>query len=109
MSLFRPIETQADTKAALQLTEELYLRAARAMEALAGRVEAGETPDVTETKKTAATLREQESMFLKERDRVLQQCKAGAGIDGDFAIDFDAVRAEIGGKLDRLRRHAGSG
>lgn len=109
MTLIRPIETEAEQEAALELSTELFLRAARAMEALAVRTEAGELPDLPDAKKVASSLREYEGQLLKERERVLEKRKTIAGIDGDYAIDFDAVRAEIGGRLDRLRATGGAG
>lgn len=104
MTSNRPIETETAVTAALQLTEGLFLRAASAMETLAVQAEAGEIPDLADMKKTATALREQEAYLLKERERVLAQCKTGSGAGADYAIDFDAVRAEIGGRLDRLRQ-----
>jgi hypothetical protein len=103
MTLIRPIETKTAVIAAEELLEGLYLRTASALETLALRVEAGEFPDLSDTKKIAASLREQEAYVLKERERSLAQRKTDAGLAGDFAIDFEAVKCEIGRKLDNLR------
>jgi hypothetical protein len=109
MTLIRPIETETAVPDALELSEGLYLRMASALEVLAKQVEAGKLPDIPNLKKTATSLREGEAHFLKERNRVIEQRRTDAGVAGDFAIDFDAVRAEIGGRLNRLRKSRGSG
>ena len=80
----------------------MFLRTASALEDLAVQAESGEFPDISDLKKTVSNLREQEGHLMKERERVLQQ-RRSTGDEGPGAIDFDAVRAEVGGRLDRLR------
>lgn len=103
MTINRPIETEAAVRTALELNEDLFLDSARALEALTERVRAGVVPDLTDTKKTISALREQETLMMKERERVLQQRIIAEGGGGPGVIDFQAVRAEVGRRLDLLR------
>lgn len=103
MTTNRPIETEAAVIGALELTEELFFRLARGVEALAVRIEAGDVPVETDVKKKASTLRDMSALLLKERDRTLEQRKHQTGPSGGGAIDFGAAKSEIRRKLAVLR------
>ncbi|WP_226781005.1 hypothetical protein [Oceaniglobus trochenteri] len=45
--------------------------------------------------------------LFDERKKVEELERRNRGIVHDYAIDFDAVRGEIGSALDRLRAHRG--
>ena len=109
MTTIRPEETEAAVAGALELTEELFLRLARAVEALAVQVEAGEVPVETDMKKKASALRDANALLLKERDRTLEQRKYQTGSAGGSAIDFGAAKSEIRRKLGLLRTARQSG
>ena len=108
MTLIRPIETETSLGDAYELTRHIFEEAARELRNASERIAAGENLSETELKKTASFLTGSMHTMMKERDRVLEQRKQSAGFDGGYAIDFEAVKAEIGCKLDRLRRAKGT-
>jgi hypothetical protein len=63
----------------------------------------------SEIQKTAAEFRRATQTLFDERKKLEDQKRKDAGIVLDFGFDFDVARAEIGGRLDRLRaaRHSG--
>ncbi|WP_422073667.1 hypothetical protein [Tranquillimonas rosea] len=62
-----------------------------------------------EIKQKAAEYRRATQTLFDERKRLEDHLKRLEGIAREYALDFDAVRAEIGGRLDRLRAAGGAG
>lgn len=97
----------ASSQLLLREAEELY--AGALTEFLAMRNEMRQRGDISETevkRVTGSYTRAMQTLF-DERKKVEELGKRQRGIVHDHAIDFDAVRGEIGGLLDRLRAHRG--
>lgn len=86
--------------------EELYDEIAEEVRAVIRRVRAGEL-DTKGTTQAAKDMRQALLIVLEERARVAKLHKQEAGIVHDYALDFDAARAEIGRRLARLRDAGG--
>ncbi len=86
--------------------QELFVEAATELAELIRRIRAQEWDG-----KGAAGIKDVRAalqLVLEERNRIEKLRKEQAGVVHDIALDFDAARAEIGGRLARLR-DAGSG
>jgi len=104
MTLIKPIKTETAGEDALELAEKLFQRAVAVMTSLIERIEGGYVPSEIEVKKAVTSLSSSANTTMKERRIVREQCKKSAEIVGDYAIDLDAAKFEIGRKLDLLRR-----
>ena len=79
------------------------------IETILSQLEAGEFGELGQLPKLK---REMMSVSKQLRDAEIefdQQCRADAGVRGDGDIDFDAIREQIGGRLDSLRAARRSG
>lgn len=88
-------------------TEELFQDAAEEVAAVIRKLKAGEL----DAKGAALSVRDARSLLqvvLEERAKIARFDKKEAGVAYDYALDFDAARAEIGRRLACLR-DAGSG
>ena len=72
-------------------------------------LKAGKVERAKELKGVLRDLRQASQTAFDERAKVAQRLKAEAGILNDYALDLDGARAEIRGRLDRLRNAAGAG
>ena len=87
--------------------DELYEEITGEVRAAIRRIKAGDV----ETRSAAHAVRDMRQLLLlvfEERSKVARLTKQDAGIVHDYALDFDAARAEIGRRLARLR-DAGDG
>ncbi len=89
-------------------TEEYFLDAARQLAQSIREINAGKLGDAKAIQQVLKDLRVAYVHAVDERARVEKLRKQGAGIAYDYALDFDAARAEIGRRLARLR-DAGDG
>ena len=67
------------------------------------KMEEGELPAPAEAKRTVQEYRAWVLAAITERQKLESRRKDAAGIVHDYAIDFDAARTEIRGRLARLR------
>lgn len=89
---------------------EIFERAGDALRELVKSMEAGDFSEVASTKKIVSTLEEAAHGTLKARLKLDDHRKRQSGIArGDFAIDFEAARTEIGRRLACLRERGGEG
>ncbi|RVT85458.1 hypothetical protein DXV76_06775 [Rhodobacteraceae bacterium CCMM004] len=98
--------SQAESRAGaiLAQAEEQYLEILQDLKDL--RLYAKDRTDLSETeiKRVLAEYRRATLIVFEERKKLEDFRKRQTGADGDHAIDFAAVRDEIGRRLDRLRR-----
>ncbi|MBC7139048.1 MAG: hypothetical protein H5U17_09930 [Defluviimonas sp.] len=77
-----------------------------AARSLAGVIREIKIGNYQKAKEAAVSVRDLKSAFqlaMEERTRVEKLGRQSAGIVHDYALDFDAARAEIGRRLARLR------
>lgn len=107
MTLIKATDTGA-TDECVELAERHLMEALRAVAEITDKIrrqELGELPDLA---KAAANASAATRQLLTEKNRVYEQQKRTVGIARDYAIDFDAARAEIGRRMARLRAAGGS-
>jgi predicted nucleic acid-binding Zn-ribbon protein len=88
----------------LKQTEAHYTRAISALDELVRRIEQGDIVANREAQETATDLRKAMQTFFDERKKVEEQFRRDPGVVHAVALDFDRARAEIGGRLARLRK-----
>ncbi len=108
MSLIKATEDDGPD-VSVEIAERHFLDALIAVEEITGKIKRQELDALPELPKRAAEAGAATRQLLTERQRVYEQQKRKAGIVHDFAIDFDAARAEIGRRLARLRTAADGG
>ncbi|WP_164512313.1 hypothetical protein [Oceaniglobus ichthyenteri] len=100
-------EESASSQLLLREAEEHYAGALGEIltlrRALRERVDVSET----EVKRVTGNYTRATQTLFDERKKVEEIGRRNRGIVNDYAIDFDAIRGEIGGQLDRLRAHIG--
>ncbi|MEM6694203.1 MAG: hypothetical protein AAF626_06020 [Pseudomonadota bacterium] len=106
-ALIRASDGEAVRDASIDIAERQFLDALMAVEAITEKIKRQEIEALTEVPKAAAHAAAATKHLLTEKHRVYEQQKRHAGIVGDFAIDFDAARDEIGRRLARLRAARG--
>lgn len=106
MTLITPLGGAAANDLISQ-TLQHYDRAVRDFSETLSRIEAGDLTRAKEAVALAKDLKAALQAALDERTRVERLRKTDAGIVHDYALDFDAARAEIGRRLACLRDAAG--
>lgn len=74
------------------------------LQALYDRIMGGEFEELGNAKKATAEIRAWLKIAIEAEATLEKRNKHDKGIVHDYAIDFDAARSQIGGRLDRLRR-----
>ena len=103
MTLIKPTDVDAEVKKLVTVSIKLLKRAILGMESLVVQIEEGDLVVETNTKTTSSNLTNAAIALMKEHQRVVDESKKLSGIDGDFAIDMQSARDEIGSRLARLR------
>ena len=106
MTLIKPITDDLATEECLDVAQFLFDEAVLGMNGLSKRIRAEEVVPEKDAKIVATELNAATQMLMKERDRVAELRRKSAGIVGDYAIDFDAARVEIGRRLACLKTSA---
>ena len=111
MSLILPEgeNSEESSSKVLKEAEAHFDRAIAALGELLTRLEAGEIKSKTDTATTITDARRAMQTLFDERKKVEEQRRRSAGVVHDYALDFDAARDEIRGRLDRLRGSERSG
>ncbi|MDJ0827681.1 MAG: hypothetical protein QNJ16_19500 [Rhodobacter sp.] len=108
MTLIKPIDDGTAVDENLAVAEQLFKEAGAILGDLLLRARQDDEEAISRLKTAVKELSDGWKMASMERNRVAEERKTQRGIVGDYAIDFDAARAEIGRRLDRLRA-AGDG
>ncbi|MFK7938062.1 MAG: hypothetical protein AB8B82_01690 [Roseovarius sp.] len=74
------------------------------LQLLYDRIRAGELGELTNATKAISEIRAWLKIAIEAEATLEKRNKHDRGIVHDYAIDFDAARSQIGGRLDRLRR-----
>ncbi|OYX44362.1 MAG: hypothetical protein B7Z02_06330 [Rhodobacterales bacterium 32-67-9] len=88
--------------------EELYGDIAADIFSVMRKIKQGDFALVKDAGRHLKDLRVAYQIAMEERARVAKRSKEDAGVVYDYALDFDAARDEIRGRLARLR-DAGDG
>ncbi len=107
MALITPFE-DAEPDECLAVAEELFREAGLALAELTKKIRKHELDDARKAKAALSEVVSAYQIAMKERNRVAEDRRKGRGIAGEYAIDFDAARDEIGRRLACLRA-AGDG
>ncbi|MDF0600947.1 hypothetical protein P1J78_09415 [Psychromarinibacter sp. C21-152] len=102
MTLIKP-EKAEEPDISVGIAEDQSLEALIAVAEVTRKIQAQELDALQEVPKVAAHATAARKQLLAEKDRVYEQQKRKSGVVNDFAIDFDAARAEIGRRLACLR------
>lgn len=93
----------------LKSFEKNALRSLRGLEVIADGIESGEVPGQSglnrDMRQIAAAITLLQQEVVKHERLTLEN----AGLVRDAPLDLDAIKSEIGGKLDRIRDTLGSG
>jgi hypothetical protein len=92
----------------LAATEEMCREAAQELFAALQEVRRGRLGEVKTAAQAIRDLRAAFQLAMEERNRVERLRKEDAGIVHGYALDFDAARAEIIGRLARIRDAGGN-
>lgn len=93
----------------LKEAEAHFDRAITALGELLTRLESGDIKSKADTAATITDARRAMQTLFDERKKVEEQRRRSAGVVHYYALDFDAARDEIRGRLDRLRSSESSG
>jgi hypothetical protein len=103
MALVTPFGDDGATDRILSVAMEQLSTLTETVGRMIQEIEAGEIPATTDVKRTVQEYRNWLLVAITERQRLEEKKKNAAGVVHDFAIDFDAARLEIRGRLARLR------
>ena len=95
-------------KTLIQQTDDLYFVIATEISAATEKIKQGEFDNLKDATRSLKDLRMAFQLAVEERAKLAKFDKEKAGVVYDYALDFDAARAEIGRRLARLR-DAGDG
>ena len=107
MALITPFN-DAEPDECLAVAEELFKDAGLALAELTKKIKRHEVDAGRAAKAALSEVMTGYQMAMKERNRVAEDRRKGSGIVGDYAVDFDTARDEIGRRLACLRA-AGDG
>ncbi|KMW56574.1 Gene Transfer Agent (GTA) [Candidatus Rhodobacter oscarellae] len=108
MTLIKPFEEGADQDESLAVAEQLFEEAGVILGRLLSKARQDDDEAIGRARTALKELAEGWKMAVTERNRVADERKKTAGIEGSYAVDYAAARSEIGRRLARLRA-AGSG
>ncbi|WP_267139193.1 hypothetical protein [Anianabacter salinae] len=93
-----------DRRRRLQIAAKNLNRLSGSLDALIERMEAGEVVTPGDVTGAVTGLSKALNNVVSEGAKVDDALAREDGIEGGYALDLEAARAEIGGRLDRLRR-----
>ena len=102
MILITPEETSSPLNEDIERLQTNLRGFARDIENLQERVQSGDVTDA-ETRKVFSDLRSWLRMAMETEKALAQQNRQRLEIDGDYGLDLDAARDQIGCRLARLR------
>ena len=108
MILITPEETSSPLNEDIERLQTNLRGFARDIENLQERVQSGDVTDA-ETRKVFSDLRSWLRMAMETEKALAQQNRQRLEIDGDYGLDLDAARDQIGCRLARLRRCTDTG
>ena len=108
MILITPKETSSPLNEDIERLQTNLRGFARDIENLQERVQSGDVTDA-ETRKVFSDLRSELRMSIETEKALAQQSRQRLEIDGDYGLDLDAARDQIGCCLARLRRCTDTG
>lgn len=108
MALIRPFRDEGTAADMLEVATSHYNDALEALEIVKLYLKEGDTISSAEIQRAAADFRKATQTLFDERKRLEDQRRKEAGVAGDFGLDFDAARDEIGRSLDRIRAARGA-
>ena len=108
MILITPKETSSPLNADIERLQTNLRGFARDIENLQERVQSWDVTDA-ETRKVFSDLRSKLRMSIETEKALAQQNRQRLEIDGDYGLDLDAARDQIGCCLARLRRCTDTG
>ena len=91
----------------LEATEDLYRQAAEDLVLAQRKLRRGSVDEVKAAAQAVKDLKAAFQLVMDERTRIEKLRKQVAGVVHDYAIDFDAARAEVGRRLACLRDAGG--
>ena len=103
MALIIPFRDEGPTPRMLEIANQHYEDALEALEIVKLYLKEGTAISGAEISRTASDLRKATQTLFDERKRLDDQRRKEAGLAGEFGLDFDAARDEIGRRLDHLR------
>lgn len=93
----------SDARSLLENSEEALRDALTALNTLSRRVRDGEDIPPAEFTRTLTSLSQARTRLTEEVTRYEDRMLRARQRVADAALDFDAIRSEIGGKIDRIR------
>ena len=109
MTIIYPDGGEGSSAGILSEAQQTYQCAQAALNKLVGELVDGELVHVGEAGRILKELKQALQTANQERERLESERKKQAGIVGEYAIDFDAARLEIGRRLACLRASGGQG
>jgi len=109
MTLIRPDGDDGDTRAFILGIEEQFEHAAQVFQKAALQLEKGDLVATAKVKDLAREYRKVATLCYEEQVRLAAKRRKQAGVVHEYALNFDAARDEIRGRLARLRAAAGTG
>ncbi|WP_165971726.1 hypothetical protein [Meridianimarinicoccus aquatilis] len=109
MTMIYPKLGDGSSEEVFSEAQQTFHRATRALNKLVDQLDVDELSNGGEANRLLKELKQALQTALAERERLEQKAKTDAGIVGDYAVDFDAARLEIGRRLACLRADGGSG
>lgn len=103
MTLIKPFDDGTAVDENLALAEALFKEAGAILGNLLLKVRQEDEAAIGRVKTAVKELSDGWKMAMAERNRVADERRKERGIVGDYALDFDAARDEIGSRLARLR------
>ncbi|MCA8881872.1 MAG: hypothetical protein KDA73_18400 [Rhodobacteraceae bacterium] len=109
MTIIYPDGEEGASAGIMSEAQQTYQRAQAALNKLVSELDDGELVHVGEAGRILKELKDALRTANQERERVESERRKQAGIAGEYAIDFDAARLEIGRRLACLRAAGGAG
>lgn len=109
MTVLTPLGPEQAAQEVLVEAEAHYRRTIQMLDGIIEEVKAGQLGRTKELKGALRDLHSASQTAFDERAKVEKRLRAEAGILNEYALDLDAARSEIWGRLDRLRAAGGAG
>lgn len=104
MVLITPDEVPTGLTTSINLLEKQLADMRQELEALYDSIRAGAFGELKNATRATAEIRQWLKIAIEAEAQLEKRNKSAKGIVHHYAIDFDAAREQIGGRLDRLRR-----
>lgn len=102
-TLITPNAENGDADKLFADARDFFERASGSLSEMLQKLDQGDFGDAGDVKRIVAQLEKASEMSLAARIKLDERNKKHRGVAHDFAIDFDAARAEIGRRLACLR------